>query len=288
MPHFFSAPHILARWRRIGLPALALTLLTLLPGCDLLEFSPNETRTPKGYSDLTRKNLEALQQRPNPLGDDTLRFVFIGDSQRFYEEAEAFVQSVNQQPGIAFVAIAGDISDFGLIREMRWVHDRLKKLNVPYLTVVGNHDHVANGREAYQKVYGPLNYSFTYSGTRFIFVDTNGREYGFNGRVPDVGWVQQQLSAPAPGIRRQVVMSHVPPHDADFDPQLEMPYVHALSQQHTPPVAFELNGHKHDFGFGYPYENGLPFVNSYSFEKRQYLILSLFGQKEFTLQTVQY
>lgn len=262
-----------------------LVLTGLFAGCGMLEFSPNETRTPAAYRDLTRKNLDALQQRPNPLAGDTLRFVFIGDSQRFYEEAEAFVKSVNQQPGVAFVAIAGDISDFGLVREMRWVHDRLRKLSVPYLTVIGNHDQVANGREAYQQVYGPLNYSFEYGHTRFVFVDTNGREYGFNGRVPDISWLQAQLADSA-GVRRQVVMSHVPPMDADFDPQLVQPYVRALGA--APRLLFELNGHRHDFGVSMPFELSVPFINSYGFEKRRYVVLTLWGHKGYHLKTVSY
>lgn len=286
MPQFSPLFHTLRRRPQLLLSGALLLLGSLLAGCGLIEFNPNETRTPEAYRDLTRKNLEALQARPNPSGGDTVRFVFVGDSQRFYEEAEDFAQSVNQQRNIAFVAVAGDISDFGLIREMRWVHDRLKHLNVPYLTVIGNHDMVANGREAYQQVYGPLNYSFEYGHTRFVFVDTNGREYGFNGQVPNVPWVQQALANPGPGISRQVVMSHVPPHDADFDPQLEQPYVQALSA--APRMAFELNGHKHDFSIGQPYENGLTFINSYSFEKRQYVVLTLWGEKEFKLDTVQY
>jgi Icc protein len=256
-----------------------------LAGCELLEFSPNETRTPAAYSDLTRKNLTALQARPNPSGNDTLRFVFIGDSQRFYGEAEDFVQSVNRQRGIAFVAVAGDISDFGLVREMRWVHDRLSKLTVPYLTVIGNHDQVANGRQAYQEVYGPLNYSFTYGGTQFVLVDTNGREYGFNGRVPNVSWVRAQL-ADSVGVTRQVVMSHVPPMDADFDPQLVTPYVQALSA--APKLLFELNGHRHDFGISEPFGLNLPFINSFGFEKRQYMVLSLWDKKGFQLTTISY
>lgn len=287
MPHLFFLRFLFFR-PRYGLRLLTGLALLLGPlaGCDLIEFSPNETRTREAYRDLTRKNLEALQARPNPLGDDTLRFVFIGDSQRFYEEAGDFVQSVNQQRSVAFVAIAGDISDFGLVREMRWVHERLRKLNVPYLTVVGNHDLVANGREAYQQVYGPLNYSFEYGSTRFVLVDTNGREYGFNGRVPDVPWVQQALAAPAPGIKRQVVMSHVPPHDLDFDPQLVSPYVQAVSN--APRIAFVLNGHKHDSSVGYPFENGLLFINSHSFEKRRYLVLTVWGEKEYKMETVEY
>ena len=265
--------------------AAALVAAALLTSCELFEYSPNETRTPEAYRDLTRKNLAALDARPNPLGGDSLRFVFISDSQRFYEEAEAFVASVNQQPGVAFVAIGGDISDFGLVREMRWVHDRLKHLSVPYLTVVGNHDLVANGRQAYQNVYGLLNYSFTYAGTRFICIDTNGREYGFNGRVPDVGWLRAQLADSA-GVTRQVVMSHVPPDDADFDPQLEASYVQALGAASK--LVFQLNGHRHDFGVSHPYELNLPFIDSYGFEKRQYVLLTLWGAKGFRLNTVQY
>ena len=282
MKNPFSLPPGRPRW---GSLAAGLAAAVLLTGCELFEFSPNETRTPEAYRDLTRKNLAALHARLNPMGDDSLRFVFISDSQRFYEEAEAFVQSVNQQPGVAFVAIGGDISDFGLVREMRWVHDRLQHLNVPYLTVIGNHDHVANGRQAYQNVYGALNYSFTYAGTRFICIDTNSREYGFNGRVPDVGWLRAQLADSA-GVAQQVVLSHVPPDDADFDPQLEAPYVQALGG--APKLAFHLNGHRHDFGLSHPYELNLPFINSYGFEKRQYVLLTLGRTKGFRLHTVQY
>ena len=128
----------------------------VLSSCDLLEFSPNDHRAPDSERDLTAKNLNRLLQNPLPAGD-TLRFVFTGDSQRFYDDAEDLVQSVNQQPGIQFMLVAGDISDFGFAREMRWINDDLRKLKVPYLTVVGNHDLVGNGRKAYEAIFGPRN-----------------------------------------------------------------------------------------------------------------------------------
>jgi 3',5'-cyclic AMP phosphodiesterase CpdA len=271
--------------RRAGRAALALiTGLALLSGCELIEFSPNQTSTPAAYADLTAKNLAALAQKRLPAGD-TLRFVFTGDSQRFYSEAEDLVASVNQQPGISFLVVAGDISDFGLGREMRWVHDKLKKLNVPYLTVVGNHDHAGNGRQIYQEVFGPLDYVFTYAGTRFIMLNTNGREYRFDGTVPNIGWLQQQL-ADTVGVQRQVVINHVPPMDEDFDRQLEQPYVHALKA--APRVALALNGHRHDFGISQPYGEGLTLINSYSFEKRRYVILTLWGNNQFKLKTINF
>src|SRR6476661_2041158 len=209
-------PLILTKHLRLG-ALLALALLTST-GCDLLEFSPNDHRVPEEFTDLTQKNLARLQAHPLPAGD-TLRFVFTGDSQQFYDEAEAMVGSINQQPGIQFMIVAGDISDFGLAREMRWVDEKLRRLKVPYLTVVGNHDLVGNGREAYQHIYGALDYSFVYGDTKFIMVDTNGREYNFDGTSPNLPWLQRELRN-TEGAQRQVVVSHVPPDNDDFDPAL--------------------------------------------------------------------
>ena len=248
---------------RALLPAAAAFLFS---SCDLLEFSPNDHRAPESERDLTEKNLARLLQNPLPAGD-TLRFVFTGDSQRFYDDAEDLVKSVNQQPGIQFMLVAGDISDFGFAREMRWVNDDLRKLKVPYLTVVGNHDLVGNGRKAYEAIFGPRNYSFVYGDTKFIFTDTNGREYNFDRTA-----------------RRHVIISHVPPQDEDFDPALREAYAGALRQD--PRLIFELNGHRHAFGIGEPFEDGVTYINSSSFESRQYVVLTVWGDKGFRLKQV--
>jgi Icc protein len=275
----FSLPTIFPSWT-LG---LVLASSSLLAGCELLELSPNEVRTSAPYQELTQKNLAALAAQATNSDDDTVRFVFTGDSQRFYEDAEALVASVNRQRNIAFVAVSGDISDFGLLRELHWVHDKLRHLQVPYLTVVGNHDQAGNGRQAYQEVYGPLNYSFVYKRTQFILIDTNGREYGFNGRVPDLPWLDTQL-ADTSGVQRQVVISHVPPTDADFDPQLKQPFVQALVT--APKVMLALNGHQHSFSQTLPYTGTLPFITSYSFNQRRYVILTVWGKRSYRLETV--
>ncbi|WP_051718947.1 metallophosphoesterase family protein [Hymenobacter sp. IS2118] len=264
-------------WGRVA-PVAAL----LLTGCDRLEFSPNDHRVPEEFTDLTQKNLARLQARPLAAAD-TLRFVFTGDSQQFYDEAEALVASVNQQPGIALLLVAGDISDFGLAREMRWVDEKLRKLTVPYLTVVGNHDLVGNGRAAYQHVFGALNYSFVYGDTKFILVDTNGREYNFNGQVPDLGWLRPQL-ATLDGARRQVVVSHVPPTNSDFDPALRLPYAQALRD--APGLVFEMNGHNHQSTIGQPFNDGVTYVNSSAFSERRYMVVTVWGDREFRIKQV--
>ncbi len=248
----------------------------------MLEFSPNDHRVPEEFTNLTRKNLARLQARPLAPAD-TLRFVFTGDSQQFYDEAEDLVASVNQQPGIAFMLVAGDISDFGLAREMRWVDEKLRKLTVPYLTVVGNHDLVGNGRAAYQHVFGPLNYSFVYGDTKFVLVDTNGREYNFNGQVPDLNWLRPQL-ATLDGARRQVVVSHVPPTNSDFDPALRLPYVQALRE--APGLVFEMNGHNHQSTIGQPFNDGVTYVNSDAFSERRYMVVTVWGDRGFRIKRV--
>lgn len=261
-------------------------MLALLSSCELLEFNPNAHNGSGDQTDLTAKNLARLAANPLPPGD-TLRFVFTGDSQRFYEYNERLVASVNQQPGISLLVVAGDISDFGMAREMRLVAERLNKLKVPYLTVIGNHDQVGNGREAYQHVFGPLNYSFVYGETKFTFIDTNSREYNFNGRIPDVPWLQQQVSN-LQGAKRQVVMSHVPPQDDDFDKQLTPAYTRALAT--APKMVFELNGHRHSYSIGQPFNDGVTYINSHAFERDQYVILTVWNdandQPKFRLKTV--
>ncbi|GAA4359158.1 metallophosphoesterase [Hymenobacter saemangeumensis] len=260
---------------------LGLALLSST-SCDLLEFSPNDHRVPEEFTKLTEKNLARLLAQPLPEGD-TLRFVFTGDSQQFYDEAEAMVSSVNQQPGIQFMLVAGDISDFGLAREMRWVDEKLRRLKVPYLTVVGNHDMVGNGREAYQHIFGALNYTFVYGGTKFILIDTNSREYNFDGSVPNVPWLQAQLND-VEGALRQVVVCHVPPGNEDFDANLQPAFCQALSR--TPNVAFALNGHNHSYRIGQPFNDGVTYINSDAFSERSYMVVTVWGEKQFRVKRV--
>jgi 3',5'-cyclic AMP phosphodiesterase CpdA len=261
-----------------------LVLVAVLSGCGWLEFSPNQTYVPATERHLTTQNLARLASR-SKAATDTLRFVFVGDCQRFYDEADDFVASVNQQRDLDFVVIAGDISDFGLVREMRWINRRLQKLKVPYLTVIGNHDEVGNGRAVYESVFGPLNYSFLYGGTRFICLDTNGRESSFAGKIPNLSWLGQQLADTA-GSRRSIVLCHVPPTDNDFDPALVTPYVRAMRSSSQ--LVFHLAGHIHRFTDGEPFQDGVRYLTAYNFKKRRYNILSVWGQRQFHLETVAY
>lgn len=238
--------------------------------CDgIFQYNPNQIVLKDNERDLTVKNIEKIKQLPVK---DTLRFILMGDSQRWYDETSDFVKSANKQKDIAFVLHAGDISDFGITREFEWVNEIMQKLNYPYLTVIGNHDIVANGPDTYTRMYGALDYSFEFGPNKFIFVNTNSREYAFDGTTPNLTWLRSEL-ANNPGKKNTIVVAHVPPFDADFDPKLEKEYAKILAESGT--VKLSLYGHQHAFKDGEYYNDGVHYYVTTSMGTRGYLVINV-------------
>lgn len=250
---------------------IILVLLFACTSCEeLFEYHPNQIRLDSDERNLTSQNLARLQQQQP---GDTLRLLVMGDTQRFYDDAADFVEAANKFTDIDFVIHQGDISDFGFAQEHKWVHDIMKKLKWPYLTVVGNHDLLANGSKVYQQMYGPLNYTFTYGHTKFVFVDTNGREYSFNGRVPDIAWLNTQLNQPSEDetYSQAIVVSHVPPYDGDFDPSLRQAYHNTLASSGK--VQLSLFGHIHNWYTDTLYDNTITYHGTTTVKNRAFTYL---------------
>lgn len=248
--------------------------LLLLSSCEgLVEYHPHQIILDSNDKGLTAYNLSKLYaQTPS----DTLKVLVMGDTQRFYDAAEKFVESANQFTYIDFVIHQGDISDFGMSQEFRWVHDIMKKLKWPYLTVIGNHDMLGNARKVYQEMYGSFNYSFVYGLTKFIFLDTNGREYKFKGQVPDLNWLKQELTpAASESWKQAIVVSHVPPFDADFDKQLEAPYHKTLADSKQ--VLVSLHGHQHSWDTKPKYDEQVNYYVTTTVKKRGYSYLKIWN-----------
>lgn len=255
-------------------------LVLLMMGCsDIFEYSPNQEYN----NDSPRNvNLSSFKRLQPPKKQDTVTIVFLGDSQRFYEETEDFVDKVNQLDGIDFVMIGGDVSDFGLLQELEWVHERLAKLKVPYFAVVGNHDVVGNGNATFAAFYGPLNYSFTYGAYKFVLHNTNGREY-VEGGVPDMQWLRAELEDP--NATYTVPVSHVAPFSGDFNQRLEEPYAQLLREQDN--LVVSLHAHQHSFSDRYFYNDGVRYINSAHFEARELLKLT-FVQQNVILEKIRF
>lgn len=249
---------------------LLVVIAIFLAGCNADEFSPNQVFNKSTATDVNLKQIALLQQKtPNT----TIRIAVSGDTQRNYEESELFVANVNARNDIDFVFLNGDISDFGLLLEFDGIYKIYNRLNVPFISVIGNHDLVANGRDIYKRMFGPLNFTFNYGGIKFVCHDTNGREYNFNGQIPDLNWLKSNLKLD-PGTNNIIAISHVPPTDADFDPKLINAYENLLNQ--SPGMLASIHSHQHSALHTY-YQNGvgIPFFITNAIVKRAYTIIEI-------------
>jgi 3',5'-cyclic-AMP phosphodiesterase len=248
---------------------LILLAAILLQSCwEAFEYSPNQSFDKDSARGLNAQNLQLLYEQPS---DDTITIAFVGDSQRFYDELDQFIDTVNRIPSIDFVLFAGDISDFGLLQEFKFVHDMLSDLNKPYFGVVGNHDVLAKGEEVFERMFGPLNFSFTYQGVKFVCHNTNSKEYN-NGHVPHIPWLRKELVA-SDSAQYFIPVSHVPPFSRDFDKNLEAEYT-ALFHE-TPGLLISLHGHIHEHRDGYPYGDGVRYMTSHSFDQKAFVLLKI-------------
>lgn len=266
---------------KFRLSGIYVLVLAFFSACDVFEYSPNQIILDDDEKNLNNKNIALLQSKP---AKDTLKFILMGDTQRFYEESDAFVKSANNIVDLDFVIHAGDISDFGLSQEFIWVNDIMSKLNAPYITVIGNHDLIANGTKVYRQMFGPLNFSFIYSGIKFIFYDSNSREYNFDGSVPDLNWIGRELADTA-SYDWAIPVAHIPPYSIDTDLTMEEDFVNLLASNGR--VNLSLHGHEHSFSIGEKYDNGITYVVATSVGKRGYALITTFNG-DFTIEEIHY
>jgi Icc protein len=251
--------------------AVTIVCITGFTACNKFEYSPYQNEVSEDMpSNLTEKNLAKLKSN-EANADDTVIIVYSGDCQRFYDQLHQLVTKVNTLPNVDFLIMSGDIADFGILKEYLWINREFDKLNVPFLTAIGNHDLATDNGEVYTKIFGLKNYSFIYKGYKFLFHDTNGREYGFNGSIPNMFWLQDQVNDSTP--HWFVGVSHVPPYNVDFDPVLQYPYKNLFRD--TPGFILSLHGHIHDKADAYYYSDSVRYMTSNSVEKNEAILLKL-------------
>lgn len=245
---------------------LFISLLLMLLSCKRFMFHPNEIR-PKEKA-LNSRNIAKINALPTK---QDFHFILLGDTQRFYDEVDDFIDHVNASDSISFVLIAGDLVDFGLNKEYNWIAEKFGKLKMPYVAVIGNHDMQANGRKIYAEMFGPENFSFMYGSNKFILLNTNSREVNYNGSIPDIGWLKKELND---NVAENIfVLSHIPPFSVDYDSNLEDDYATLLAAQ--PKTRLSMHGHEHKYRFLQPYENNPPYLVVAATQKRSYALISV-------------
>lgn len=250
------------RSRRLRFRA-QIAFAVVLAGC--LEYSPHALPTDPSERDLNARAVERiLAQPPAPL-----RFAVVGDTQRSFDEAEDAVESIGRQDGLQFVVQVGDFTNVGTLPEFRLMNDVFSRLRIPYLVVIGNHDHFSNGEAIYRAMFGPTDFAFTRGRVRLAFYCSNSRSHDLDGTIPDVAGVAAML-APSPDHDRALAFAHISPEGGSlFDERLAAPLEAALADGG---VLVSFHGHAHRFED--LERGGIRYVVADSVDHRSYVVVS--------------
>lgn len=259
--------------RRFVIVTAAFGLLAFQACSDLFDYSPYLIDFDESNSNVNQKSIDKLKSKS---ATDTITIAFTGDTHNFFDELNDFVGKINSDSRIDFVVHVGDIADFGLPKQYLWANSYLSKLKVPYLVAIGNHDLVSNGKDAYEVMFGALDFSFVYQHIRFIFLNTNSREFAFNGQVPDIAWLAERLQ-PSGDFDKAVIICHVPSGDADFDPNLKNDFYATIGLNKN--VIMLAHGHQHHHEVYFPMPDSIPFVNVYGVEHRMATIIKIINNQ---------
>lgn len=257
--------------------AAGLLGMCFLNACDHpFEYHPYDLHLDKKYKHINANNIARLKEIDRQ--KDTVRFIMMGDTQRWYDETEDFVKAVNKRKDIDFVIHGGDISDFGLKKEYCWMHDIMSKLHVPYVALIGNHDNLGSGREVYEVMYGDLNFSFVYGKIKFICLNTNALEYDYSVPVPDFEFLKQEIiDTVSEFYHSSIPVMHVQPGNVVFNNNVKEPFQEYLKRLKN--LRFCLHAHSHRLLVEDLYQDGVIYYGSDAMKNRNYLLFTVTKDK---------
>lgn len=156
--------------------------------------------------------------RPAYAQDTLFRFAMLSDlhigSGTAKEDLERTVQDINTLPGIDFVMISGDITEFGSDEELKLAKSLLDGLQKPWHIVPGNHDTKwsESGCNTFRTVFGGETFSFQHKGYWFLGTNCGPNMRMGPGQVPreNIVWLEQQLKQQPDKQLPIVFVNHYP------------------------------------------------------------------------------
>lgn len=253
-----------------------------MSACDMLESHPYDVHLKR--KDINKKNIEQIEA--NCQGKDTIRFVWMGDVQRAYDEAQDMVRDINAREGIDFVLNGGDMTDFGMVREFDWVEDVMEELKVPHVSLIGNHDLLGNGKDVFEAMYGDMNFSFIAGHTKIICLNTNALEFDYSVPVPDFNFMYEELSDT---LTREYHQTIVTMHAHPFGEQFNNNTVHFFQYfvRTYKNILFCTHAHTHQYTINDYFDDGILYYCCASAKKRHYLIFTV-SRDQYTYESIHF
>ncbi len=246
-------------------------MVLLLGGCEVIEYHPYDTRV-TGETNVNARHMARIVERT--AGKRSLRIAMISDTQRSYDDLEDVVSVLNRRTDIDFVIHGGDQADFGETKEFLWTRDRMNRLKVPYVCLLGNHDCLGTGHDAFRKIYGEDDFAFTAGNVRFICLNTNALEFDYSEPVPDFTFLENEIAhCMANDVEKTIVVMHAPPGDVVFNNNVKRTFQRYIET--LPNVQFCLYGHNHHFQKADYFGTGLMFYGCTSVGKRGYYLVTI-------------
>lgn len=249
---------------------LLFSLLGLLSGCEVFDYHPYDARV-DGHGDHNARNATLIAERC--AGRDTVRFAVISDTQRWYDETARLVSAVNGRGDVDFVIHCGDQTDFGLTKEWEWMGRELRRLQMPYVCLIGNHDCLGTGGDVYRALYGNPNFSFNVADTHIVCLNTNAYEYDYSTAIPDFSFIREDRAAVPAGVSRTIVAMHAAPYTDQFNNNVAEVFEGELRRY--PGLLCCLCGHTHHTKQEIPFHDGIVYYTCGSAQQRCYLLFTL-------------
>lgn len=224
------------------------TGVTILP---LPPSVPTEKRW--RLSGLSPGATNLLVRAPDAGNLEPWRFAVFADVQERIASVQDIFGRMNQEPGLRFAIISGDLTEEGSAHELQRFQREMKLLRIPAFATLGNHE-LGTRDDLFHDYFGRGNFSFDFRGVQFTLLDSASATL-----APRVyGWLDTWL---AQGLDRlHIVFMHIPPLDpvgtrnGGFASRLEASKL--LSLLAAGKVDMTVYGHVHSF---YAYSNaGIP------------------------------
>ena len=250
---------------------LLLLLSLLAASCDnVFQTHPYDVKF-KGETDINSRQMAEIERRFTDR--DTLRVAFISDTHLWHSDARDGVADINRRKDIDFVIHCGDLTDTGTTTEFEWSRDILNALRVPFVALIGNHDFLGTGEEAYSQMYGAMDFSFIVARVKFVCLNTNATEYDYMAAVPNFDYMEEEMKRDSARFDRTIAVMHAPPYSDQFNNNVAK--VFRLYLEFLPGLMCCVYGHNHHDYEGALYGDELMFYGIDCAEHRNYRIMTI-------------
>lgn len=149
----------------------------------------------------------------------------------------------------------------------------LKKLKVPFVTLLGNHDCLGTGNQSYEIIFGSADFSFIAGRVKFVCLNTNAIEYDYSRPIPNLDFMEKEATKDSTLFDRTVICMHAPPYSEQFNNNVAKAFNHYTAL--FPRLLFCLFGHNHQTVQTQPFEDGPVYYGVGCSPKRKYYIFTI-------------